>query len=181
MWVYVWVEVAVTKPTTWVWVGYRVPIGATHTHTQLVLKVDTRLGNHHPCSGLAVHALLDFLFLAQFPNQTSDTICCLEDSLLVFHNNKEVFIDLEIWENFNIPKLHSLSHYAQSIQLFRTTDNYNTEQLEHLHIDFAKDAYQATNCKDEYSQMTVWLEHQEKIQWHAAAIKWRQQHSESSP
>jgi hypothetical protein len=58
--------------------------------------------------------------------------------------------------------------------LFGTTDNYNTEQMERLHIDFAKDAYHATNCKDEYKQMTVWLEHCEKVQQHAASIRWQQ-------
>jgi Plavaka transposase len=122
----------------------------------------------------AVRALLDFLFLAQFPSQTSDTIRRLEDSLSVFHDNKQVFIDLEVRENFKIPKLHSLTHYAQSIQLFGTTDNYNTEQSERLHINFTKDAYRATNRKDEYSQMTVWLKRREKIKQHADSIEWRQ-------
>jgi hypothetical protein len=50
--------------------------------------------------------------------------------------------------------------YALLIQLFGTTDNYNTEQSECLHIDFTKDTYRATNHKDEYSQMTKWLEGQ---------------------
>jgi hypothetical protein len=58
--------------------------------------------------------------------------------------------------------------------LFGTTDNYNTEQMEHLHIDFTKDAYYATNHKDEYKQMTVWLECHEKVQQHAASIRWQQ-------
>jgi hypothetical protein len=70
---------------------------------------------------------------------------------VAFHNNKAVFINLGIWENFNIPKLHSLLHYASSICLFGTIDNYNTEQLECLHIDLAKEAYHATNRKDEYA------------------------------
>jgi hypothetical protein len=48
--------------------------------------------------------------------------------------------------------------------LFGTMDNYNTEQTERLHIDFAKDAYRATNRKNEYMQMTAWLEHHEKVQ-----------------
>jgi hypothetical protein len=48
--------------------------------------------------------------------------------------------------------------------LFETIDNYNTEQTEHLHIDFMKDAYHATNCKNEYMQMTAWLECHEKVQ-----------------
>ena len=124
----------------------------------------------------AVRALLDFLFLAQFQCHTSDTLSRLEDSLAAFHDNKAVFVDLGIRENFNIPKLHGLVHYASSIRLFGTTDNYNTEQSERLHIDLAKNAYRAMNRKDEFSQMTAWLERREKVQWHNASINWRQNH-----
>ena len=124
----------------------------------------------------AVCALLDFLYLAQFQCHTSDTLSRLKDCLAAFHNNKAVFIDLGIRENFKIPKLHSLVHYASSICLFGTTDNYNTEQSEHLHIDLAKEAYRATNHKDEYTQMTTWLEHHEKVQRHVTSIDLRQNH-----
>ena len=85
------------------------------------------------------------------------------DALLGFHNHKAIFIDLEVQENFNIPKLHSLIHYISSIELFGTTDNYNTKQSERLHIDFTKDTYCATNRKNVYVQMTTWLQHHEKI------------------
>jgi hypothetical protein len=81
-----------------------------------------------------------------------------------------VFVDLGTQEGFNIPKLHSMLHYMLSIMLFGTTDNYNTEQTECLHIDFTKDAYRSTNHKNEYSQMTTWLERRERVQRHAAYI-----------
>ncbi|KAH9173949.1 hypothetical protein EDB89DRAFT_2152812 [Lactarius sanguifluus] len=122
-----------------------------------------------------VHALLDFLYLAQLPSQTTNTVARLDSSLARFHDNKAVFVDLGVREHFNIPKLHSLMHYSPSITLFGTTDNYNTEQTERLHIDFTKDAYRATNHKDEYPQMTTWLERREKLQQHTAFIKFRQQ------
>jgi Plavaka transposase len=122
----------------------------------------------------AVRALLDFLFLAQFECHTSSTLSRLEECLMTFHNNKAVFVDLGIREHFNLPKLHSLLHYASSIRLFGTTDNYNTEQSEWLHIDLAKEAYRATNRKDEYAQMTTWLERRERVQRHSATIGWRQ-------
>ena len=93
---------------------------------------------------------------------------------MAFHNNKAVFVDLSIRQNFNIPKFHSLLHYTSSIHLFGTTDNYNTEQSERLHIDLAKNAFRATNRKDEYAQMTTWLECCEKVQQHSAPIDWRQ-------
>ncbi|KAH9012665.1 hypothetical protein EDB83DRAFT_2508778 [Lactarius deliciosus] len=121
-----------------------------------------------------VRALLDFLYLAQLPSHTSETLLRLEASLARFHEDKDVFIDLGVREHFIIPKVHSLLHYKSSITLFGSTDNYNTEQTERLHIDFMKDAYCATNHKDEYPQMTAWLERREKIQQHMMFIAWRQ-------
>jgi hypothetical protein len=43
-------------------------------------------------------------------------------------------------EHIDIPKLHSLQHYVEVISSFGTTDDYNTETNEYLHIDYAKDA-----------------------------------------
>lgn len=127
----------------------------------------------------AIRALLDFLYLAQFPSHTTDSLSRLDDALSRFHDNKAIFVDLGARMHFNFPKLHSLIHYASSIMLFGTTDNYNTEQSERLHIDFAKDAYRATNRKDEYPQMTAWLERREKIQNHVAYVRLRQESNQT--
>ncbi|KAI0629511.1 hypothetical protein C8Q77DRAFT_1235654 [Trametes polyzona] len=121
----------------------------------------------------AVRALLDFLYLAQYPAHTSETLALMEDSLRRFHDNKAIFVQLGVREHFRLPKLHSLDHYISSIKLFGTTDNYDTQYTERLHIDFAKDAYRATNHKDEFPQMTVWLERREKVLRHEAYVNWR--------
>ena len=64
----------------------------------------------------------------------------------------------------NFPKLKALQHYVYSINLFGTTDNYNTEASEHLHINYTKNTFKATNKKYEYLQlMTLWLERREKV------------------
>lgn len=121
----------------------------------------------------AVRALLDFLYLAQYPLHTDSTLALLDDALKRFHDNRSIFIDLGIRTSFNIPKLHWARHYVQCIKDFGTCDNYNTEYTERLHIDLAKDAYRATNHKDEYAQMTIWLERKEKILRHDNYISWR--------
>ena len=123
----------------------------------------------------ATRALLDFAFLAQYKSHTSESISKMQDHLIEFHENKAIFFDLGVRTQFNLPKLHSLSHYKSSISLFGTADNYNTEQSERLHIDLTKDAYRATNHKEEYSQMTTWLERREKVQYFSAFVDWRQQ------
>ncbi|KAJ7860220.1 hypothetical protein B0H14DRAFT_3084863 [Mycena olivaceomarginata] len=122
----------------------------------LVLIIDLRLPDRNSTARLirAVRGALDFLYLSQYPTHSSETLSLLNDALKMFHANKEVFVDLGIHADFNFPKLHNLRHYLMTIKLFGTTDNYNTEYTERLHIDFAKDAYRATNRKDEYTQMT---------------------------
>ena len=47
--------------------------------------------------------------------------------------------------------------------MLRTTNNYNTQTTECLHIDLAKDTYVAFNQKDKLPQMTTWLEQKEKV------------------
>ncbi|KAG2050313.1 hypothetical protein BDR06DRAFT_1065146 [Suillus hirtellus] len=137
--------------------------------------IDARLPGNMSSTRLlrAVRGLLDFLYLAQYPCHSSETLSLLDEALVLFHDNKEIFIDLGIRNHFNLPKLHTTRHYVSMIHFFGTTDNYNTEYTEQLHIDLAKDAYRATNRKDEFMQMTQWLERKEKIVRHAKFIHWR--------
>jgi len=94
----------------------------------LVVNLPVPDGQDSTCVIRAIRALMNFVYLAQYKSHMGDTISALQDSLTRFHDNKDVFLDLGIWEDFNLPKLHSLSHYALSIYLFSMMDNYNTEQ-----------------------------------------------------
>ena len=122
----------------------------------------------------AVQALLDFLYLVQYPVHTDETLELLNDTLAHFHLAKEIFVDLGIQDSFNIPKLHFIQHYVMFIQLYSTTDNFDTAYTECLHIDFTKHAYVATNHKDEFTQMAKWLECKEKIFHHKQYLKWQE-------
>ncbi|TEB18734.1 hypothetical protein FA13DRAFT_1758436 [Coprinellus micaceus] len=121
----------------------------------------------------SLRGLLDLFFLAQYPIHTTVTLRLMDDALARFHADKDVFIKLGVRSHFNIPKLHFAIHYVHLIKLFRTTDNFNTEYTERLHIDLAKDTYAATNRKDEYPQMSVWLTRREKMSCHAEYVSWR--------
>jgi hypothetical protein len=93
----------------------------------------------------AITALLDFIYLAQYPTHDTITLGYLQDALDLFHKYCHYFIDTLVQKDFNIPKFHSLLHYIEAIELFRTTDNYNTEIFECLHIDFAKEGWCTSN------------------------------------
>ncbi|EIM87895.1 uncharacterized protein STEHIDRAFT_22047, partial [Stereum hirsutum FP-91666 SS1] len=121
----------------------------------------------------SVRALLDFLYLAQYPSHTSDTLDEQKRALDKFHANKAIFEELGIRTHWKIPKLHKLSHYVPSTSLFGTADNFDTQYTERLHIDVAKNAYNASNRRDEFPQMTLWLERREKMMEHERFIQWR--------
>ncbi|KAJ6619442.1 hypothetical protein B0H10DRAFT_2163885 [Mycena sp. CBHHK59/15] len=121
----------------------------------------------------AVRGLMDFAYFVSLQSHTSITLTSMANSLNTFHTNKQIFIDLKGRSNhFNIPKIHSLDHYVFLIRLFGSADGFNTESWEHLHINYAKNAYQASNRKDYIEQMTVWLQRQEAIARFSTYLEW---------
>ncbi|KAG6806897.1 hypothetical protein H0H92_009668, partial [Tricholoma furcatifolium] len=103
---------------------------------------------------------------------TSSTLSALEASLEAIHKNKDIFLELECRKDFNIPKLHSLLHYAEAIRLLGSADGYNTESPERLHIDLAKEAYRASNKHDYSKQMVLWLQRHEVMSIRKGFCDW---------
>jgi hypothetical protein len=126
-----------------------------------------------------VRSLLDFIYLSQLQYHTSTTISSLENCLKTFHDNKNVIIELGIRDHFNIPKLHSLLHYVDCIRSLGSADGYNSESPERLHIDFAKDAYRASNKRDYVEQMALWLQRHEAMWLRESFLMWVEKRLES--
>ena len=96
----------------------------------------------------------------------------MKHALDIFHANKDAFINLDIHNHFNIPKLYSMLHYILSIQRLGSIDSLNSEGPEQLHIDYAKKGYSVSNKNDYIYQMAKWLQHQEAIDLHTAYLQW---------
>lgn len=122
----------------------------------------------------AVRAILDFIYLASLHSHTTRTLSLLSQSLDSFHTYKDVFIQLgaRTQDHFNIPKLHAIEHYCAMIWKFGSADGFNTESPERLHIDYAKDAYRASNRKDYTAQMVTWLRRQEAVDRFTKYLEW---------
>lgn len=125
----------------------------------------------------AARNILDFIYYAQLQAHSTQTIAALERSLAEFHANKTIFVDLGIRKHFNIPKIHAISHYVDSIYSHGSLDAYNTEASERLHIDYAKDAYRASNRRDYIAQMTTWLRRREAMHLRSDFISWCEQNT----
>ena len=117
-------------------------------------------------------SLLDFIYISQYHLHTSKTLENLENCLKTFHDNKQIFVELGIRKQFNIPKLHSIQHYVESIKWLGSADGYNSESPERLHIDYAKAAYRASNKRDYMEQMAIWLQRQESIWKKQSYLMW---------
>ncbi|KAI0697892.1 hypothetical protein BC835DRAFT_1413399 [Cytidiella melzeri] len=78
----------------------------------------------------AVQAVLDFIFYAHFETHTEESLSRLDEAWTSFHVHKQVFVRLGLRKDFNgIPKLHSMTHYIESIRLLGTADGYNSKGL----------------------------------------------------
>ena len=117
-------------------------------------------------------SLVNFIYLSQLQLQTSTMLNSLESCLNTFHRHKEIIIELKIHENFNIPKLHSLLHYINCIHSLGSADGYNMESPEHLYINFAKEAYRASNKRDYVEQMVIWLQRHEAMWLQESYLIW---------
>ncbi|KAG1745375.1 uncharacterized protein EDB91DRAFT_1246235 [Suillus paluster] len=117
-------------------------------------------------------SILNFSYYSQLQIHTAELLEALQTALAGFYTNQAILKELAICEHFNIPKLHQLTHYIQSISLFGATDGFNTELPERLHIDFAKDTYHASNKQDYEEQMVLWLQFQEAVFLRSAYLDW---------
>jgi hypothetical protein len=126
-----------------------------------------------------VLSALDFIYYAQLRKHSNTTLAAMDKALDDFHSFKDIFVRLGIRDHFNIPKLHALVHYVLMIRSLGCADGYNTEASERLHIDYAKDAYRATNRRAYTQQMTKWLSRQEAADQFDAYLQWRSQQDQS--
>lgn len=117
-------------------------------------------------------AVVDFIYFAQFRHHTTSSLDALERALRTFHEHKGVFIRLGVREHFNIPKIHSMFHYVESIRRKGAADGFNTELSERLHIDFAKHGYRAGNHRDYIAGMTTWLRRQDAVELRSTYLDW---------
>ncbi|KIK60606.1 hypothetical protein GYMLUDRAFT_123737, partial [Collybiopsis luxurians FD-317 M1] len=147
-------------------------VSGTERKHMIRILLSCLVGKIDPKGIIACRSLLNFAHLAQYPSHDEETLGYMQEELDNWHKHRSYFIEKGPREDFNIPKFHSLLHYIDAIRWFGTTDNYNTEMFERLHIDFAKEGWRASNKRDHFPQMVKFLSRQEKIASHDFYLSW---------
>jgi hypothetical protein len=129
----------------------------------------------------ATRAIMECIYLAQYLVHSDWSLAVLEEAYKTFDSLKEVWIEKkcklnvkgEVIDDFKIPKIHIIRHFAEHILAKGTADNYNTEIMEHLHIGMVKGPYDFTNHHDRWvDQIIRRLCRIEKMQCYAEFLKW---------
>ncbi|CAE6427701.1 unnamed protein product [Rhizoctonia solani] len=117
-----------------------------------------------------VRVLVDFMYRSHASSLTDEDLESMEQDLRTFHELKDLLVLKGVYqspERFNkIPKLHMLRHWVLSIRELGTPDGYNTEAPEHLHIEYAKVPWRASNKVRPLAQMVTYIQRQEAIRKH---------------
>lgn len=127
----------------------------------------------------ATRALLDYIYMAQYPSHDDDTLAELTQSIQGFQAVKDVWIENGTRsgkngtiEHQNIPKIHGPLHLVEDIMEKGSSDNTTSETPEHLHVVYCKRPYLSTNRKNPNEQMARWMDRTEKVAAFGSWLFW---------
>ncbi|KAF8597824.1 hypothetical protein BDV93DRAFT_452224 [Ceratobasidium sp. AG-I] len=122
----------------------------------------------------AIRAFLDFLYTSGYDYHDNASLEAMENSLRKFHSLKEEFGSAVPTNSWMIPKLHSMSHYAELSKALGAPVHFTTDQSEHMHIRAAKIPYRKSNRGRSFpKQMVQRLEMSERIAEQNDYFQWR--------
>jgi hypothetical protein len=129
---------------------------------------------------IAIHALMDVWYLAQCPAPDDDLLSSIDQSLLTFHENKNVIMTLgarmgakKPIDNWFIPKLELLQSITSSTRKVGALIQWSADATEHAHVSEIKDPARHTNNNDYDPQICRYLDRQEKLRRFAIATTLR--------
>ncbi|KAH8981854.1 hypothetical protein EDB86DRAFT_3086704 [Lactarius hatsudake] len=88
----------------------------------------------------------------------------LDDALKRFHRHREIFREVGVHiKGFNLPRQHSLVHYAKLIRAYGAPNGLCSSIMESKHIKAVKEPWRRSNHFDALSQMLLTNQHLDKL------------------
>ncbi|KAG1777252.1 hypothetical protein EV702DRAFT_1197580 [Suillus placidus] len=121
----------------------------------------------------AICAIVEFIYLAQNPVHSPETLQSMQQALLDFHSFKDTIIEAKarkgkkgVKEDFFIPKLELLQSFKGTIQRLGTLMQFSADTTERLLITHCKDLFSRTarQSKDFMEQCVRLLNCQESME-----------------
>jgi len=157
--------------------GLKQVTGRAHRDVERYL-VGVIAGKAAPSFVIAIHALMDFRYLAQ-ARQLDDTLLPrITSSLQLFHDYKQLILDLHARvgkgnkpiDHFQIPKLELMHGVVPSITSSGAVIQWSADTTERAHITEVKVPGWSGNNQSYNPQICRWLDQSEKHQNFALAL-----------
>ncbi|KAF5373669.1 hypothetical protein D9758_000924 [Tetrapyrgos nigripes] len=100
-------------------------------------------------------SFLDFCYLVRRANIDESSLQQIQERVNSFHHYLQVFITVDVREDFNLPRLHSIVHYPLLIKEFGAPNGLCSTITESRHITAVKRPWRRSNRWNALSQMLL--------------------------
>ena len=111
----------------------------------------------------AISAYLEFCYLVQRSQIDSATLDQIEGAVACFHQERKIFIQTGVQDDFSLPQQHSLSHYRFLIQQFGAPNELCSSITESWHITAVKKPWRHSNRNEPLGQMLLTNQRLDKL------------------
>jgi hypothetical protein len=111
----------------------------------------------------AISAFMEFCYLVRCSQIDEDTLLKIDAAIECFHQEREIFRDLGIRDDFSLPCQHSISHYCWLIQLFGAPNGLCSSITESKHIKAVKEPWRRSSHNQPLGQMLLTNQHLDKL------------------
>jgi hypothetical protein len=111
-----------------------------------------------------MRAFLEFCYIARRDTHDTCSLAALDDALQRFRHHREIFRTSGVRKGgFNLPKQHSLIHYAKLIHAFGAPNGLCSSITESKHIKAVKEPWRRSSRFEALSQMLLTNQRLDKL------------------
>lgn len=111
----------------------------------------------------AITAFLDFCYLVRRSQIDESVLDQIDDAVNRFHQERHIFIELGIRDNFLLPRQHAIVHYRLMIQLFGAPNGLCSSITESKHIKAVKQPYRRSSRNNPLGEMILTNQRNDKL------------------
>jgi hypothetical protein len=111
----------------------------------------------------AIRAFIDFCYIARWEVHDTTSLRELQDALDRFHHYRTIFMTVDIRNNFNLPRQHSLVHYVKLIRAYGAPNGLCSSITESKHIKAIKEPWRRSNRYNALGQMLLTNQRLDKL------------------
>jgi hypothetical protein len=111
----------------------------------------------------ALKAFMEFCYLVRQSQIDEDTLTLIDDAVMQFHHEREIFRELGIREDFSLPRQHSIIHYRRLIQMFGAPNGLCSSITESKHIQAVKEPWRRSSKNQPLGQMLLTNQRLDKL------------------